>query len=318
MKLPSILSLIQNENMKIYRRISTWFMVGLLALATIAAALMINWTHKEEAGDWKTQVTTEIQALKTQVSEENIPTAFKKQLEKQIKINEYRLEHGIKPIESNSFWGFVIEVQHIIQLITLFTVILAAGSVANEFSWGTIKLLLIRPASRAKILLSKYMATLLFAICMLLFLLVFSFIVGALIFGVENIRDPYLAYQAGKVVETSMILHVFRVYGLNSVSLVMMATFAFMISAVFRNSSLAIGLASFLMFTGSQITMILANKFEWAKYSLFANTNLMQYIDGVPPVEGMTMSFSIMMLLVYFVAFNSLTWLIFKKRDVAA
>jgi ABC-2 type transport system permease protein len=91
-----------------------------------------------------------------------------------------------------------------------------------------------------------------------------------------------------------------------------------MISAVFRNSSLAIGLASFLMFTGSQITMLLANKYEWAKYSLFANTNLMQYIDRVPPVEGMTMSFSIMMLFVYFLAFYILAWWIFKKRDIAA
>jgi ABC-2 type transport system permease protein len=318
MKLPSFISLILNENMKIYRRISTWIMVGLLALVTIAAALIINGTHKEEAKDWKTQVATENQALNKQVSEGNIPKAYKKQLEKQIKINEYRLEHGIKPIATNSFWGFVIESSHIIQVVALFTVIIAAGSVANEFSWGTIKLLLIRPVSRAKILFSKFIATIFFAICMLLFLLVISFIVGALIFGVENIRDPYLAYQAGKVVETSMILHVITVYGLNSVSLVMIATFAFMISAVFRNSSLAIGLASFLMFTGSQITMLLANKYEWAKYSLFANTNLMQHIDGVPPVEGMTMSFSIMMLFVYFLAFYILAWWIFKKRDIAA
>ncbi|MBA2869770.1 ABC-2 type transport system permease protein [Anoxybacillus calidus] len=317
--MPSFISLIQNENMKIYRRMSTWVMIGLLALATIAGALMIKGTHKEEAtGDWKKQIIAENQTLKAQLSEGNMPKAYNKQLEKQLRINEYRLEHELKPIASNSFWGFVVESSNLIEFITLFTIVIAAGSVANEFSWGTIKLLLIRPASRSKILLSKYAATILFAVCMLLFLLISSFIVSAVVFGVENVRDPYLAYQDGRVVETSMILHVLSVYGLNSVNLVMMVTFAFMISTVFRNSSFAIGLAIFLMFTGSQITMLLAAKFEWAKYSLFANTNLMQYIDGIPPVEGMTMSFSIMMLLVYFAAFNSLTWLIFKKRDIAA
>ncbi|WP_052659516.1 ABC transporter permease [Bacillus alveayuensis] len=316
--MPSIISLIQNENMKIYRRISTWVMIGLLVLATIAAALIVKETHKEETGDWKKQIIAENQTLKAQLSEGNMPEAYNKQLEKQLRINEYRLEHELKPIASNSFWGFVVESSSMIELIALFTIVIAAGSVASEFSWGTIKLLLIRPASRSKILLSKYAATILFAVCMLLFLLTFSFIVSAAVFGVENVRDPYLAYQDGKVVETSMILHVLSVYGLTFVNLIMMVTFAFMISTVFRNSSLAIGLAIFLMFTGSQITMLLAAKFEWAKYSLFANTNLMQYIDGIPPVEGMTMSFSITMLLVYFIVFNSLTWLLFKKRDIVA
>ena len=57
---------------------------------------------------------------------------------------------------------------------------------------------------------------------------------------------------------------------------------AFMISAVFRNSSLAIGLSIFLMMTGGELTGMFAMKFQWAKYVLFANTDLMQYFDGVP------------------------------------
>ncbi|MBB5324649.1 ABC-type transport system involved in multi-copper enzyme maturation permease subunit [Anoxybacillus tepidamans] len=57
---------------------------------------------------------------------------------------------------------------------------------------------------------------------------------------------------------------------------------------------------------------------QWAKYILFANTNLAQYIDGTPLVKGMTMPFSLAVLLVYFVAFNAVTWWTFQKRDVAA
>ena len=76
----------------------------------------------------------------------------------------------------------------------------------------------------------------------------------------------------------------------------MLATMAFMISAVFRNSSLAIGLSIFLMFTGAELTGLLAMKFEWAKYVLFANTDLMQYFEGVPMVEGMTLPFSLIMI----------------------
>ncbi|GMB07395.1 ABC transporter permease [Thermolongibacillus altinsuensis] len=315
--MPSIFSLIQNENMKIYRRIGTWVMIGLLALATLAGALITKATHKEPE-NWRAEVASEIKGIEAQLSEGKMSKMYKNHLEQQLKINEYRLEHNIKPVASNSFWGHLVNSADIIALITLFTIIVAAGSVASEFSWGTIKLLLIRPVSRTKILLSKYIAALLFALCMLLFLLVFSAIVGAVIFGIENIHEPYLAYQNGMVVEKNMLFHVMQVYAFNCADLVMMTTFAFMISTVFRNQSLAIGLATFTMFAGSQITMLLAMKFEWAKYLLFANTHLSQYIDGVPPVEGMTMSFSILVLLVYFIVFCSFTWFIFNKRDVAA
>jgi len=317
MKLPSILPLIQNENMKIYRRIGTWFMIALLALSTLAGALITKATHKEPK-NWKAEVASEIKEMEAQLSEEKVPKMYKNHLEQQLKINEYRLEHNIKPVASNTFWGYLVNSADIIALITLFTIIVAAGSVANEFSWGTIKLLLIRPASRTKILLSKYIAALLFALCMLLLLFVFSSVVGAIVFGIENIREPYLAYQNGTVVEKSMLLHVMQVYALNCVDLVMMTTFAFMISAVFRNHSLAVGLATFALFAGPQITTLLAMKFDWAKYLLFANTDLTQYIDGTPLVEGMTMPFSMMMLLIYFVIFNALTWFIFRKRDIAA
>ncbi|OUM84009.1 MAG: hypothetical protein BAA00_07650 [Parageobacillus thermoglucosidasius] len=312
-----MLSLIQNENMKIYRRFGTWFMIGLLALSTLAGALIIKATHKEPA-NWKAEVASEIKRMEAELSEEKLPKMYKNYLQQQLAINEYRLEHNIKPVASNTFWGYLVDSADIIALITLFTIIVAAGSVASEFSWGTIKLLLIRPASRTKILLSKYIAALLFALFMLLLLFIFSAVIGAAAFGIENISEPYLAYQNGTVVERSMLFHVMQVYALNCADLVMMATFAFMISAVFRNHSLAIGLATFALFVGPQVTALLAMKFDWAKYLLFANTDLTQYIDGTPLVEGMTMPFSIMMLLVYFVIFNGITWLIFRKRDIAA
>lgn len=59
-------------------------------------------------------------------------------------------------------------------------------------------------------------------------------------------------------------------------------------------------------------------KFEWAKYSLFANTNLMDYFNGQPLFEDMTIGFSIAVLIVYFILFNLIAFLFFVKRDVRA
>ncbi len=115
-----------------------------------------------------------------------------------------------------------------------------------------------------------------------------------------------------------MVVHLLIYYGLSSIEMIMLTTMAFMISSVFRNSSLAIGLSLFLMFTGGQFTALLSMKFSWAKYILFANTDLMQYVEGFPLLEGMTLSFSIIMLLIYYLIFLFLAFYVFKKRDVAA
>ncbi len=59
----------------------------------------------------------------------------------------------------------------------------------------------------------------------------------------------------------------------------MIVTMAFMISTVFRSSSLAIGLSIFIMFAGQIITLLLM-RYSWGKYFLFANTDLTPVLRG--------------------------------------
>jgi ABC-2 type transport system permease protein len=109
-----------------------------------------------------------------------------------------------------------------------------------------------------------------------------------------------------------------KTYVLNSLGTFLLTAMAFMMSAVFRTSSLAIGASVFLLLTGGTVTNLLAAKFEWAKYSLFANVDLMQYMDGVPMAEGMTLSFSIGIMVLYYIVFHALAFVFFIKRDVSA
>lgn len=199
----------------------------------------------------------------------------------------------------DDMWSFVKTSATLTTLISMFTIVVAAGIVAGEFTWGTIKLLLIRPVTRSGILLSKYIAVLLYGLTLLVILFLSSMVVGAIFFGIGDLSTPYLM----------------KTYLLNSIDLLMMVTFAFMISTIFRSSSLAIGLALFLMFTGQQFVLLLSD-YQWVKYILFANTNLTQYFEGTPIVEGMTLSFSVFVLIIYFLLFNLLSGYVFNKRDI--
>jgi ABC-2 type transport system permease protein len=310
--------LIQNENMKIFRRVGTWVMIGLLTVAVIGFAVMsyFNPSNSAEGEDWKKALEQQNQENREILQNPEVSGFYRAQLEQETAINQYRLDANIPPTEQ-TVWGFVTDAVDLTSLITLFTIIIGATSVAGEFSWGTIKLLLIRSVSRSKVLLSKYIATFLFALAMLGLLFVTSFVAGGLLFGWGDISTPHLAYENNQVVERNMLLHIFGLYGLSSVSLLMMVTFAFMISAVFRSSSLAIGLSIFLMFAGTQSTYVLAQLgYDWVKYILFANTDLSVYFDGNPLVSDMTLSFSLTILAIHFLVFQIVAWVSFLKRDV--
>ncbi|PYI52901.1 ABC transporter permease [Paenibacillus flagellatus] len=313
-----MLNLITNENMKIYRRLRTWILVALLVGISVTAAILVYklGAKPQPGADWRAEVAQSIEQDKQSMADVGMDSV-KREMEKRIQLQEYRLAHDIPPGD-RTLWSGVLNASSLIALVTIFTVIVAGEIVAGEFTWGTIKLLLIRPASRSKILLSKYVATLLFSLLLLVFLFGSAFAANAFLYGFGGVGHPYLYVDAsGAVVESSMLLHVLGTFGLQCVELIMTVTLAFMISTVFRSSSLSIGISMFLMFAGSGIAMMLS-RFSWGKYFLFANTNLTPYIEGQAMMEGMTLPFSIGVLLVYFVAFNVCSWLIFNKRDVAA
>ncbi|WP_073031659.1 ABC transporter permease [Desulfosporosinus lacus] len=315
-----MLNLIQNENMKIYHQMSTYIMLGLLIVVVIAGGFIsTNGGPGQQAttnSDWRTKLTEENTNLQAslQQSQGIVAEESSAQIEKIIETNNYRLEHNLPP--EYGVWGFVTEFSVLVELVSLFVIIIAAGIVAGEFNTGTIKLLLIRPIKRWKVLLSKYIAVLLFAFVALILLFVATFVVGGIFHSFSGLNQPYLGYKNGNVTEVNMLWHIFINYAYACVNLLMMVTFAFMISAVFRNNTLAVGISLFLMFTGT-ILVSLLSKYSWVKYILFANINLTVYTDGTPVVKGMTMTFSLMVLAVYFIVFNLISWYVFMKRDVA-
>ncbi|KPL60762.1 ABC transporter permease [Rossellomorea vietnamensis] len=316
-----MLSLIRNEWIKIFKRVGTFVMLGLLILIIGVTGAFTKYSDSKakEMNNWKQELSAQVESDKQMLSETpNLNKFIKKDTERRVAINEYRIENDIEPKVKETTWTFVEMNANIVLVVGLFTIIVAAGIVASEFSWGTIKLLLIRPISRTKILLSKYFTVILYGMSMLLLLFVVSLLLGLILFGGTD-QSTHLAFVDGKVVEQSIVGYLIKTYLLQTVNIVMMATMAFMISAVFRSSSLAIGISLFLLFVGGNATSLLALKFDWAKYSLFANTDLTQYTGFTPPlVDGMTMGFSITMLIIYFIIFQLLAFLVFNKRDVAA
>lgn len=262
----NFLPLIQNENMKIYRRPRTWVMSAIMVMLVLAISILWLILGGRDTSMWD--------------------VAF--------------MESSI-----------------LFLLVTIFTVVIAAGGVAEEFTSGTIKLLLIRPWSRSKILLSKYISIMIFAVMLAILLFASTLFVNWVCFGIYASPDvkPTFVGAEGE----NPLSYMLKYYGLTLISLVVTVTLAFMLSTVFRSSGLAIGMALFLLLgINSFIGLIAMLDYEWIDYLLFIHLNLTQYLDGSPMRQGMTLGYSLGVLGVYYVIFIALTWYIFNKRDVAS
>ncbi|WP_052350489.1 ABC transporter permease [Paenibacillus gorillae] len=315
----SLSKLIRNENMKIYRRPRTWIMIAFLLLTVALLSGLMNWeSYRNPSTDWEQGLIQVNSSMQQELqNNQELNGDQKKQLTEQIKLNEYYLEQGINPREL-SLWDYVNNSSSLIILVTILTVIIAADMIAAEFSWGTIKLLLIGPASRTKIMVSKYIATMGFALLLLLLCFGSAFAAGGILEGFDGLSQPLLSVNAdGIVQESSMIVDVLQKYGFAVISLIMYVTMAFMISSAFRSSSMAIAFSLLFMLVGNTVTMLLSS-YSWVKYLLFANIDLTRYLEGSSPLRPeMTLSFSILMLAIYYLAFQFIAWLLFTKRDVA-
>ncbi|WP_307205484.1 ABC transporter permease [Paenibacillus harenae] len=318
--LSSLSNLIRNENMKIYRRPRTWLMIAFLILAIGLMSGIMKWDASQNANqDWQNNLTERNTHMQQELqNNKELSEGDETYLTNEIKLNEYYLEQNINPNQL-SLWSYVNTSTSLIMLATILTVIIAADMIAAEFTWGTIKLLLVGPASRAKILLSKYIATLGFALLLLIVTFATAYAAGGMLEGFDGTSQSRITItEAGVIQESSYFVNSLEKYGFSVVSMLMYVTMAFMISSAFRSSSMAIAFSLLFMLVGNVLSAFLSG-YSWVKYLLFSNIDLTQYLSGSTPLRPeMTLTFSIMMLFAYYVVFQFVAWLLFTKRDVAA
>lgn len=312
-----LFKLIVNENLKIYKRPRTWILIAILSMII----LYINFIEWNSDGQvvleqgWQSILKDENSTIDKQLTDPLIPSNEKEDMRTQLQINNYHLDNNISPA-IGTMWDGVNGSAGAILIITVFTIIVAGDIVAGEFNTGTIKLLLIRPFNRSKILLSKYISVLIFSMLLIVLLFVISFLTSGFLYGFQDISLPSIEIgEEGNVVEKSMWFNLLMTYLYNIVETIMYVTMAFMISTAFHSGTMAIGF-SIGALLGGNIILDALSKYEWTKYLLFANTNLRQYLYDQPFKEGMTLNFSFTILLIYYTLFVFIAWILFTKRDI--
>jgi len=309
--------LISNENMKIYSRKLTWFLLSLLVAITIGTSVLgsIN-SAKTKTENWRAETEQLNQQYKERLKISELSPTLRADAENKLKIAEYRLANDI-PAPPDNPWSALLNFSGLIEMVNIFAIVIAADMVAGEYTNGTMKLLLIRPHSRTKILFSKFIAVSFFAFTMLAILVICGFAANVFFYGRGDIHitDLFLNQQ-GQIVSQSVIMQVIKMYGLSIFPIMGYVTLAFAISTVLRNSALAVGISLFIMIVGNSMIEATA-KIEVLKYLPFANSDISLYIFHLPARPEMTLGFSISVLLAYIFGLTFISRAVFKMRDVS-
>jgi len=303
--------------MKIYRRLRTWIMLGLLVLAIVLVAVVMITHQHAVPENWKQALIAQTAQIQQKLhSAAHMPAQIISKLKSEVLINQYDIAHNINP-DLTTGWGFVSIAQNLSTLLIAFILVVAGDIAASEFSTGTIKMLLTQTATRTKILTAKYLSMLLYSLLATVTMFVVSVLVGWIFFGTAGAGAPHIYVDAHHVVQQmSAISYLLMQYGFLLVQIVIVATIAFMISTIFRSSALAITISLLAFLIGRTLVEALSS-YSWVKYILFANTDLSQFVVNGPTIHGLTLGFSITMLVAYFIVMMGLAWGFFVKRDVA-
>ncbi len=282
--------------------------------------------------NWKTDLVSQISSTKQtllnyvdnpQLTAEEIEQ--KETLQESLLLMEYRLEHNLESVPTLAslenmnkidFWSVLGISTFLIGVVSMVIIIIAGGSIANEFSNGTIKFLLINPVSRWKIFLSKYTMILTLSVLLVLGFLCTNVLFAGMLFGFGNILNPYLYVANGAVHELPGMLFLLWQYLIGSVSLLVMGTLAFAISSLMRNAAVAIGISVFVMLGGNAVVAFLgALGMDWARFFIFANTDLNAVMTGTTIFQEMTVGFSLIVIAVHMIVLFLTAWDGFMRRE---
>lgn len=235
--------------------------------------------------------------------------------------SKYAIEQNKDVYNTADSRGFLLNVFSKYELFIIIVIVSIAGAiVSDEFNKGTIKLLLVRPYNRIKILIAKFITVLITILFIMVVTVILQFIIGGIFFGFDSLSIPAIIYNhnTGKLIEMSILKNIL-ITGIGKMPIyILMGTLAFAISTLFNNTPVAITI-TLMGYMASSIINQFAYYYDikWLKFFVTPNWDFTQFFYGsLPLLKGLTVPFSAVICLIYFAIMMSVSLVVFKKRNI--
>lgn len=234
-------------------------------------------------------------------------------------LSKYIIDNKINLNKDNDLRGCLKTIVEDYEIFIIIIIIFISSTIiSEEFSKGTIKLLLIRPYKRNKILLSKYLTCIIILLISIIFLILCELWIGGVIFGFDSLKLPIVIYDftINSLKEYNVFIYMIKRIVYNLPKLLMILTISFTIGGIFLNSILS-SITSFSLYIFSDTIINYLSKYGITKYLLFNNWDFLIYINGnISKYFNINIYFSVIIYFIYFLLIFFWLFVIFKKRDI--
>lgn len=169
------------------------------------------------------------------------------------------MEHGVPirgTVNDSTKTLFLSEFSSSFGIIVIFVIILAGMTLSNEYTAGTVRLLLIRPQRRSRILASKLLSGGILWVAATAVASVLLAVECIALFGVKDLFAPAIFNHGTKVmIVPAIFAFLWRVL-LSFISTAPIILFTLLISTLIKRSALPIALAMICRFSTSVITTV--------------------------------------------------------------
>ena len=213
-------------------------------------------------------------------------------------------------------------------IIIVFSMLLVCGLVSGETDSGTIKLLLVRPYKRSKVLTAKLFATIFFVVTFMIFSGLLSFAAGYYTYGFTNL-EVLTVFDSSTIIAMSPLL----LMGINILCLILEVIFyiliALMISTICRNHAGAIYISLIFLIAVYIMNVLFASTF-WYSFLPGMNLHLFKYFGNafttlsstvlqtvlITPIQStMTFLYSFLLNGLYSIITIATAYSVFGRRD---
>jgi len=330
-----VIKLIKNEFIKIFNKKSTYIMFIITILFVIFNNTIyktidnidINNLNKEIVQEKNYYINhyNEYKKDKTALLKDKY-TEYDLKLEyADAAINDAKTKYMIKNnVDLDSYanlrYGFINILQDYSIFIIILTVMISGSIVSKEFNKGTIKQLLIRPYSRFKILLSKYITCIIILIISICLILLLETFIGGITFGFKSIDIPVIVYNfdINKTIEVSTLKYTFTLIISTLPKFILLTTLSFTISTIINNSIIGVIIPILGYFISDIINAIaISYKINILKYFITLNWDWSKYLyGGIGLYENINIYFSIFICILYMIIMLVPTFIIFNNKDI--
>ncbi len=139
----------------------------------------------------------------------------------------------------NGYFMCYIILNTLLIQIPILVALVAGDAISGEANMGTLRLLLTKPISRNKIIVVKFIASVIYTIGLLVFMAIMALFVSMLIFGVDDMlifRAKGDESQILQITQDDVMWRYFLAFGYAAVALTVIAALALLLSVFSENS----------------------------------------------------------------------------------